>query len=146
MSAKKANKKAQRRLTIYTIIFIMVVAGIIYYVPNYIIQIIDKYQEKNELLAGLDDLQEEQENLEKEVAQLSDASYVAKIARQKYLFSKDGEIIIKVNDSAEEKKNTKNETFNLEINSDYLTGGVAALIIMVTIIKMKRKKRKTRHK
>ena len=45
-----------------------------------------------ELIGGL----EEEETLKSEIVKLQDDEYIARYAREKYLYSKDGEIIIKI--------------------------------------------------
>ena len=59
-------------------------------------KIIDKYQEKRSLEEKYASLIEEEKVLEKEVNKLQDPEYIAKYAREKYLYSADGEYIIKI--------------------------------------------------
>ncbi len=53
-------------------------------------------QEKNELLTTLNSTKSEKKYLENEIERLKDEEYVARYAREKYLFSKEGEYIIKI--------------------------------------------------
>ena len=46
--------------------------------------------------AKLEELQKEEEELKADVERLQDPDYVARYAREKYLYSKDGEFIIKL--------------------------------------------------
>lgn len=46
-------------------------------------------------------LKEEEKILESDIQKLEDPSYVARYAREKYLYSKDGEIIIRMPDDDE---------------------------------------------
>ena len=42
------------------------------------------------------DILEDEDNLKTEINKLQDEEYVARYAREKYLYSKDGELIIKI--------------------------------------------------
>ena len=46
----------------------------------------------------LEKLKEKEEELNNTVTKLSDPDYIARYAREKYLYSKDGEIIIRIPD------------------------------------------------
>lgn len=146
MSAKKIDRKAKRRMTLYSLVAIGLLSSIFFTLPI-LMQIFDKYQEKIELKKDLEVLKQDEKNLEKEVEQLKDDEYVARIARQKYLFSKDGEIIIKV-DKKEAAKTTTNEktTIELDTYSSYIISGIIMLLIIIFIKKARKKRIKTRHK
>ena len=58
----------------------------------------EKYYIENDLYALL---KEEEKILESDIQKLEDPSYVARYAREKYLYSKDGEIIIRMPDDDE---------------------------------------------
>lgn len=96
MKKKKTNKGAVRRMSLLFLVFagVLVYSGYITFI--YWGKIIDKYQEKKELEEKYATLIDEEEVLEKEVSKLQDPDYIAKYAREKYLYSKDGEYIIKI--------------------------------------------------
>ena len=96
MKKKKTNKGAVRRMSLYFLVFVcvLVYSGYVTFVSFG--KIIDKYQEKKELEKKYANLISEEELLEKEVNKLQDPEYIAKYAREKYLYSKDGEYIIKI--------------------------------------------------
>ena len=52
--------------------------------------------EIKELTVSYSDKLEEEENLKEEITRLQDPEYMAKYAREKYLYSKDNEIILKI--------------------------------------------------
>ena len=60
------------------------------------IEIIDKYQEKKELNKELIKLKEKEESLKVDAERLQNPDYVARYAREKYLYSKDGEYILQI--------------------------------------------------
>ena len=54
--------------------------------------------EKKELEEKIVNLQEEEKKLESDIQKLEDPTYIARYAREKYLYSKDGELIIRLPD------------------------------------------------
>ena len=95
MARKRIRKKAKRIATfglisIITIVLTSIALGSVF------IEIIDKYQEKNELEDKLIALEEEKKNLENNVKKLEDPDYLARYAREKYFYSKDGELILRI--------------------------------------------------
>ena len=60
------------------------------------IEIYQKYQQKDSLTAQLEKLQKEEAELKVDVERLQDPDYVARKNKKKYLYSKDGEFIIKL--------------------------------------------------
>lgn len=57
-------------------------------------QIVKNKQDKKALQAQYDKLVTKEDDLKDEVGKLQDPEYVAKYAREKYLYTKDGEIIV----------------------------------------------------
>ena len=95
---KRATVKDKRRLTLLILVFFPL---LIYFVSNmfsYWIQIFKNIDDKKKLDIEYNNVLSEEEKLKTEITKLQDPEYVAKYAREKYLFSKDGEIIIKLDD------------------------------------------------
>jgi len=92
----KKDKKLQRRMRIYLVTIIGLIsffgAKMYYYWPK----IFTNYQEKRELENKYNDLLEEEETLSSDIIKLQDPDYIARFAREKYLYSKNGEIIIRI--------------------------------------------------
>jgi cell division protein DivIC len=61
-------------------------------------KIFEKYQEKKELEDKLVSLKEKEEELKVDAKKLQDPEYIARYAREKYLYSKDGEYILQIPD------------------------------------------------
>ena len=59
-------------------------------------EIYDKYKEKQELDQKLADLKDKEAELRVDVDKLQDPDYIARYAREKYLYSKNGEKILKI--------------------------------------------------
>ena len=95
MAKRKVKKKARRIVTfglisIALIVFIAITLGRVFF------DIVDKYKEKKELENQLIVLQEKEKELENDVNKLEDPEYLARYAREKYFYSKDGELILRI--------------------------------------------------
>lgn len=96
MATKKKNKKAKIRIAVFLPICLIVLGAIFVAIGSYWVKIYDKYQEKNALEDEIIALKEKEEQLKVEVDRLEDPDYVARFAREKYMYSKDGEIILRL--------------------------------------------------
>ena len=65
-------------------------------IGKYWIEIFDKYKEKKSLDEELTSLKEKEEELKVDANKLQNPDYVARYAREKYLYSKDGELILQI--------------------------------------------------
>lgn len=94
--AKMNKVKKTRRMLILGLSSIIIIITMTFTIGKYWIEIYDKYQEKKELEKKLIALKEEEEKLKVDADKLQDPDYIARYAREKYLYSKDGEFIIKI--------------------------------------------------
>ena len=65
------------------------------------------YIEKGELKKELASLKDKEEELTSDVNKLQDSDYIARYAREKYYYSKDGELILKIPLDDEEESDSK---------------------------------------
>lgn len=96
MTKKNSLKFAKRRLFCLMGLLIVLVVGIVASVFNDWLQIFDNKHQVSVLTAKYDDLQQQKEQLQSDVNKLQDPDYVARYAREKYLYTKDGELIIRI--------------------------------------------------
>ena len=75
--------------------FIIIIATT-FTIGRYWVEIYDKYQENKYLETKLVDLKDKELELRLDAERLQDPDYIARYAREKYLYSKDGEFIIKI--------------------------------------------------
>ncbi len=94
---KKVNKK-RRRTLLLGLLSIFIIFGVTFSIGKYWIEIFDKYQEKKELDEKLTRLKEKEEELQVDAKKLQNPDYVARYAREKYSYSKDGEYILQIPD------------------------------------------------
>lgn len=86
-------------------------AILVFLVSTYLSQNIrlqEKQQQKQEILAELKEVKDQQEMLNLQIAKLEDDEYIAKLARKEYFLSDEGEIIFTI-PTDEENDNQKNK-------------------------------------
>ena len=96
MAIKKKNKKAIKRMLFLGIISLAIIVGTTYTIGSYWVEIYSKYQEKSKLKKQLTSLKDKQDELQVDANKLQDPDYIARYAREKYSYSKDGEIILRI--------------------------------------------------
>lgn len=100
-SQKKTVKKFDKKVIRF---FFFGVASFVFVfysfnlIVNMVLEIVNKYQEKDELNQELEELKEEENILSTDVLKLQDPEYVGRYLREKYFYSKSDEYIIKLPD------------------------------------------------
>lgn len=92
----KKKKLARKRLVLFLPICLALIVAIGTTVGASWAQIIGKYAERNELKKEIVRLREKEAELEVDVRKLEDPDYVARFARERYMYSKEGEIILRL--------------------------------------------------
>lgn len=90
------TKKDKRRITLLMLIFIPLLIMFVSRMFTYWSVIYSNVKEKKELELKYKEILEREDLLKSEISKLEDEEYVARYAREKFLYSKDGEIIIKL--------------------------------------------------
>lgn len=94
---KKAVKmKRTRRMLLLGLGSVAIIITMTLTIGKYWVDIFDKYREKQELEEKLAELQAQEKKLKLDANKLQDPDYIARYAREKYSYSKDGEFIIKI--------------------------------------------------
>ena len=93
---KKVSSKAKKRFFVLTIIFLGIVSFSVVSLFQDWAAISKNKQEIATLNSYYTNLLEEEESLTSEVTKLHDTDYVARYAREKYMYSLPGEFIIKL--------------------------------------------------
>ena len=94
--AKESKIKKKRRFLFLGLGSVIVIVAMTFTIGKYWVEIFEKYQEKQTLEKKLVSLKEEEERLRVDADKLQDPDYIARYAREKYFYSKDGENIIKI--------------------------------------------------
>lgn len=90
------RKQMKKKLVLVTLVFVLLGGILLKSIITTSIQIYEKKQEKKEYKVKLQKLKDKEDELNNTVTKLKDPDYVARYAREKYLYSKDGEIIIRI--------------------------------------------------
>jgi len=98
MASKKRNKKIKIRIFLFFVFFGIIIGSLSYNFFSNVNKIITIKKEKQVLSEKLIDLKVDEEGLYSDIKKLEDPEYVARYAREKYMYSKDGEIIIRIPD------------------------------------------------
>lgn len=133
MKKKKKKKASENRLVIFGTISIIVIMFFVYSLFSYIIEVKNLNEEQKRLENDLLLLKKEESNLKNEIEKLKDPDYLARFARENYMYSKDGEYIIKVSEK------DKEDTIKIEDNSkNYLGIIIITSIALITLIFIKK--------
>ena len=90
------------RMIILGPICILLLVMFVYTMFSYTTSLYKLQKQKKELEAEYLELQEKADLLKTEITKLHDPEYLAKYAREHYYYSKDGELIIKINEQQKE--------------------------------------------
>lgn len=134
MKTRRISRRRKRRILVLGTISIIVFACFLFNVFTYSYKIIKLTSEQNKLEARLDELKTIKENKETEIEKLNDPEYVAKFAREKYGYSRDGElVIVDTTEKAEELlRDIQKETL---LYKYILVGSAVGFILLIAIIK-----------
>ncbi len=98
---KRITKKTKRRLTFLSSIILLLVGVIVASVFKDMCQVLKNKNEIAMLTDQYNTLLHQEESLQSEITKLQDSEYVARYAREKYLYSLPNEVIIKLPDAKE---------------------------------------------
>ena len=92
----KVTKKVKRRLLVQMTCLFILVFALIFTVFSDWTKILENKRKINELNSKYTTLLEEEESLNSEITKLQDPDYVARYAREKYMYSLPDEVIIRI--------------------------------------------------
>lgn len=137
---KKISKQYKRRIIFFGSISLFTIVSFIYSIISYTSSIVSLEKEQSNLQNELIELQKENTDLRVEIEKLKDPEYLAKYARENFLYSKNGEYVIKIDENI---KSLENEIENVNNNEKIVFLLGALLIVLIIYISIKiRKNRK----
>ena len=101
ISLSKKKRKVSRRKIRFFFAFIIFVGITLVLGYNLFLNVVGIHKmqvEKRALNDKIVSLKEEKKELESDIKKLEDADYIAKYVREKYFYSKDGELILRIDD------------------------------------------------
>lgn len=132
--AKRKNKKSRRRLAIFGTLSLFVIGYFLFNLCYYSYRIMVLEKSKSSLESELTTLKKKEENLNSDIQKLKDPEYIAKYARETYMYSKDGEYIIKIdNDEGIEDK----EDISFDYNYLIIGSCICLGLLFIYIVKKK---------
>ncbi len=137
---KKRQMTTRGRLIIFGPICILLMASFVYTMFSYTTSLYKLQQERKKLEAEYLNLQEMADDLKTEITKLQDPEYLAKFAREQYSYSKEGELIIKLNEHHEEIA-AQEEKLEWDQKMVAISIGVMALIFIYILIRSTKKKK-----
>lgn len=139
--AKKVSRNVKRRMTVLVPFSFGIFLVTLFIILSYAYNIRSLELEKIRLENYLVNLKEEAINMEDEIEKLKDPEYIAKYARENYLYTKEGEYVLKI----EEKKKNEEESKTLSIYP-YIIIGVISIIVFSIFIKIIKKRQRKNNK
>jgi cell division protein DivIC len=133
--AKRKNKKSKRRIMIFGSLSLLVIAYFLFNLCYYSYRILVLKKTKTDLQTELSVLQKNEETLTGDIQKLKDPEYIARYARENYMYSKNGEYIIKVEDDS-----TADVPENTSFDYRYLIFGSVGCLCLIVIYIFKKKK------
>ena len=127
---KRIPKASKKRLLVFGTISCFLVAYAIINLCIYSYQIKTLSEQKKSLGDELNSLKETEENLQIQINRLQDEDYLARYARENYLYTKNGEYVIQVNKKENKNKTLTQKNFFKE-NKNYIIIGLSVLGIMI---------------
>ncbi len=88
--------KTRRRLILLGFGSLFIIFAMTFTIGKYWVEIFEKYQEKKELDDELVALKEKEEELKVDADKLQNPDYIARYAREKYRYSKEGEYVLQI--------------------------------------------------
>ena len=141
---KKRRLKLKVRMMLTLIVAIVLFGYVSFSIVNYSVSKKKFENEERVLENKLYELKDEETDLNQEISKLKDDDYLARYAREEYLYSKDGEYVIKIEEKAENKPNEEIEMVGIP---KYLTLlniliGCAVIGVLVTFVLKAKKHQK----
>ena len=94
----KITKKDKRRVMIWSLVILVIGSYLTVFIYQYWSQILENNRNRNELEIKYNTLLDEEQDLNSQFTRLQDPDFVARFARERFLYSREGERIIKIAD------------------------------------------------
>ena len=119
------TKQYRRRLTVFGGVSCVVILLFLYHLISYISLVNSLTKEQQELQNKLEELRRDNVVLKEEIEKLKNPDYLAKYARENFLYSRDGEYIIRIDE---------NDNIVVEMNEDELKYRQVMVIILGVLV------------
>lgn len=127
---QKVSKAYKRRLITFGSLSVFMIIYFIITSVQYIININQLVNEQEKLSNELLTLKQREEDLKIEIQKLQDPDYIARYARENYLYSKDGEYVIRI----EPKEQEEPEKTESKDYKKYIGWSAAGMVVIVLLL------------
>lgn len=134
MKKKCITRASKRRLLLFGSLSVVAVVYFLMNVSTYMIDIYNLKKETKKLELELVNLQADEKNLKTQLEMLKDVDYLARYARENYLYSKDGEIVLKIEEKEDENKDNQELSFDQKYIF-YIGIGMLGVLILYVLLK-----------
>ena len=135
MARKRVTKASKRRLLLFGSLSIVIIVYFLVSLSTYAIDIYNLKKEEKFLKQELVNLQSDEKELNTQIEMLKDVDYLARYARENYLYSKDGEIVLKI-ETNNQNNNMDDDTISFDQKYVFYIGwGMLGVLILYVILK-----------
>lgn len=138
---KKVIRKSRRRLLLFGTISVGLIIYFIFSLSYYILNIAQLKSEEKKLTTDLQELKHDEKLLKTEIEKLNDKDYLARYARENYAYSKDGELVIKIEKEKEITDEQGLLDFNIDVDKFIIAGVIIFLLIIIHVLKKGKRKK-----
>ncbi len=131
--AKRISKRTRLRLMILGPIAFFIIGYCAFTLITTTINLYNLHKEEKALNEKLTNLKADAKSLKTEINKLQDKEYIARYARENYLYTKNGEYVIKLDDDGKKIKEVK-----ANYDDAYLIYGCTIVIILIFLFIFKR--------
>ena len=136
---KIKTKQYRRRLTVFGGLSCVIIILFIYNLISYISLVANLSNQEKDLQNKLLELKKDNAELKEEIQKLKDPEYLAKYARENFLYSKEGEYIIRI----DENNNIVVEYNNKELKNRkimmYVLGTLVIVLLLYIIVRIRKR-------
>lgn len=132
MAKKKITRASKRRLLLFGTISIVVIVSFFVSLSCYMVDIYNLKHESKQLENKMTELEHDEDNLKTQIDMLKDEEYLARYARENYLYSKDGEIVFKI-ESTKQKEDNKEDKLTFDGKYFIIIGSGMILLLLLYV-------------
>lgn len=147
MKKKKVSKTSRRRLVIFGSISFICIAYFLFLSLFYIYNVGILLKSEKDLKKELTSLEDEAVILKSDIEKLKDDDYIARYARENYGYSKDGEIIIQMDDDKQTVENLESYDYEKAIKFGiYVITFIIGYVILKALFSRKKNDKSDKRK
>lgn len=136
------KKRRVKKSVVKLVLRIVSISIIIYFcitAVSYVVKIKSLSYKEKSLINELVSLKENEEKLKTDILKLNDKEYIARYAREHYLYTKDGEYTLKIDENDDTKKDVEKKP---DYKYIYIASTCAGVILLSVFVLHKKRRKK----